>query len=298
MATSTINQTLIAGAAEGFGDLILPITAFSYVPSVKALALGDTVKIPFAQNTSGSTAFSYTTGYTVEGNLITGKSVVLDKLLYEMVKYTDSDLAILPQEVLLRMGRQMGQKLASDFISSSIASVATQANYPNSGSVGNTFLTANFTASLGFANLDKAANDLSWPDGERTIIANSTLWANFMQNNSIVNAANFGSTSPVQDGVLKKALGFTPYKVSFGIPNTSNGIAVNPNAIGIGNAYHQVPTEALNTIIDAQEIVHELSGLKFGFYSYYDASKRTSVRVFDVLGGAGVLNANALLWIK
>jgi hypothetical protein len=192
--------------------------------------------------------------------------------------------------------------LGANVLSHSLSSTVTVANgYTNSGSVGFDLLAANFSSSAfsgGFAALDKTANANAWPDGERTILADSTLWSSFFQNTTIFNSTNFGTSDPVQNGRIKTAFGFDPYKVGFTLPNSAKGLAFAPGAVGFVNAYHGVPTEAKGTIIDAQEITLDGTGLKAGFYSYYDANKRTSWRIFDCMFGSGVLNPAALAYIK
>jgi hypothetical protein len=294
MATvSNLNKYLTQGAIEGFSELIAPLTAFSYVVKPGASALNDVVRVPFAQNTSASNAFSYATGYAADGNTVTGKSVTLDNLMYQRISMTDSELSLLNPESIIRVGRQAGNRLASDFISASFASCLTQANFGNSGSL----VAGNYTSSVALAALDKAANDLKWPDGERTLIAGTTLWQALMNNSSVVSAQNFGSAGPIQQGKLNSVLGFVPYKVTIALPNSATGFACNPNGLLIANAYH-APTDGGTQYIDASQIVDEKTGLTIGFRQFYDPTLATSYRVFDVLGGCGVGNSNAVYWIK
>jgi hypothetical protein len=293
MATANINETLIQGAMEGFKQFIAPITSFSYVVKPGGAALNDTVIVPFASANSGSNAFAYSTGYATEDSSVVGKSCTMGTLLYKKINLTDSDLAKLNPEVLTRLGRQQGARLAADFVSASFASCATATNFPYSSSA----VATNLTASAGLAALDKVANDYKWPDGERYLICSTTAWQSLMTNTTVVAANSFGSAEPIQQGKLSSVLGFVPFKVNFTLPNSATAIAVNPNAMVVGNAYH-APVDAGANYISAQEIIDEDTGLTIGFRQYYDPAKATSVRVFDILGGCGAADATALSWIK
>ena len=291
-----LNQYLTQGAIEGFLDLIAPITAFSYVVKPGAVALNDNVRVPFAQNTSASNAFAYSTGYATEGNAIVGKTVTLNNLLYQMIKLSDSDLMLLNPESLVRIGHQAGARLAIDVISSSFAATLTTATYTNSGSAPG-YLAASLSSSAGLAALDKAANDAKFPDGERTLICNTTAWAALMSNAQVVNFQNFGSTDPVQQGKLRSVLGFTPYKTTLTIPGSKNGFIVNPNALLFGNGYH-TPQDYGAQYNSVQQMTDAKSGLTIGFRQYYDPVKATNVRVFDCLFGSAVGDSTALIWVS
>lgn len=296
MSVTNLNKYLTQGAIEGFTGLVAPLSAFSYVVKPGDAALGDTVRVPYAQNTSGSFVFTYVDGYANAGNTVTGKPVTLDNLLYQKITLTDSDLMNLNPESLVRVGHQAGARLAIDVISASFATVLTSANYTNSGS-GAGYVSSTLSGSLGLAALDKAANDAKWPDGERSLIVNTTGWAALMSNPNIVNYANFGSINPVQTGVLKLALGFNPYKVSFTMPNSKTGFIVNPNAMLFANAYH-APQDYDGMYTAVSQMTDALSGLTIGFRQYYDPQRATNMRVFDCLTGVATGDPTALIWIS
>ena len=293
MAVTNLNKYLTMGAIEGFAALVAPLTSFSYVVKPGASALNDVVRVPFAQNTSGSSTFTYSAGYNADGNTVTGQTVTMNNLLFQRISLTDSDLSLLNEDALMRVGRQAGFQLAADFCSSSLASVVTAGNYTTTSS----YTSTNFTSSNAVVGLDQLANNLKWPDGERTIIASSGLWANLLSNPNVQNAYAFGGTDVVQRAKLSEIFGFNPYKVSFALPNSDTGIAVNPNAILIANGYHS-PTDQGSQYMAADQIVVEGTGLTIGFRQFYVPLLATSYRVFDVLGGAGVGNSNALIHIK
>lgn len=292
MNANDLNQYLTQGAQEGFSEIVAPLTAFSYVVKPGACALNDTVRVPFAQNVSASGDFTYETGYATSGNSVTGKSVTLSTLKYQKIALSDSDLVLLNPESIVRLGRQAGNRLAADFIGAVFTNTLTQANFAASGSA--TY--DQFSSSAAVASLDKAVNDAKWPVGERSLICGTSLWQSLMNNPSVINAQNYGSSEPVQMGRLKSLLGFAPYVTTVTIPNSAKGFAVNPSAVLVGNAYH-APQDAGSQYIAANQIVLE-NGLTIGFRQFYVPEKGTSVRVFDVLGGSGVGNSTGLYWIK
>lgn len=293
MAVLNLNKYLTIGAIEGFAALVAPMTAFSYVVKPGASSINDVVRVPFAQNTSGSSVFSYATGYTNDSNTVNGQPVTMNNCQYQRISLTDSDLALLNEDALIRVGRQAGLRLASDFLSASLASCVTLSNYATTSS----YTSTNFTSSQALVALDQIANQNKWPDGERTIIAGTTLWASLLSNTAITNYYQFGDVDVPQKALLKDAFGFNPYKVSFTLPNNDTGFAVNPNSILIANGYH-APTDQGTQYIAAEQLVEENSGVTIGFRQFYLPQFGTSYRVFDVLGGAGVGNANALIHIN
>ena len=295
---SNLNQYLTMGAIEGFTSLIMPVTAFGYVVKPGQCAINDVVRVPFAQNTSASYDFTYGTGYASDGNTVTGKSVTLDGVKYQKITLTDSDLALLNPEAIMRIGRQAGQTLASDVISASLAAVVTEANFSRSGSVAGGLASYGcFTGSAAITALQKAVNDLKWPIGERSLICSTALYQSLMGNTAINAAYAYGNSNPIQNGVVGSVFGFTPYLTSLTLPNSDYGFAVNPNAILFANAYH-APVDYGSQYTAVQQLSDTKTGLTIGFRQFYDPLKATNVRVFDCLFGQGVGNSTALYHIK
>lgn len=294
MATN-LNQYLTLGAIEGFVQTVAPLTALGYAVKVGPAGLNDVVRVPYAQNVSASYAFDYVNGYVNNGNTIVGKSVTLSNLMYQRITLTDSDLIVLNPEALTRIGHQAGMRLALDVISASLATILTDANFPNSGSNSSV---ATFTSSVGLAGLDKLANDAKWPSGERSLICDSTLWQNLMINTTIFNASYFGTDLPVKQGRIEEIIGFFPYKVGFTLPNSVHGIATNPNGILFANGYHAPQDyDGMYTAVDQMTDAGG-SGLTIGFRQYYDAQRASNVRVFDCLTGVGLGDSAGVIQIK
>jgi|ERR1035437_5612434 hypothetical protein len=294
MATG-LNRYLTEGAIEGFVATVAPLTALGYAVKIGPAGLNDVVRVPYAQNVSASYAFDYTNGYANNGNTIVGKAITLNSLMYQRIALTDSDLIVLNQEAITRIGNQAGRRLATDVISASLATILTDANFPNSGS---NSMVATFTSSVGLAALDKLANDSKWANGERSLICDTTLWQNLMINTTIFNASYFGTDLPVKQGRIEEVIGFYPYKCEFTLPNSTHGIATNPNGILFANGYHQ-PQDYDGMYVDVQEMRDAGgTGLTIGFRQFYDPLRATNVRVFDCLSGVGVGDGNGVIQIK
>jgi len=290
---SNMAQVFVKGAIEGFTDLVAPITAFSYATDTAGAALGDTVKVPYVANTSGSSTFTYDAGYSGAGNGVTGKDITLSTLLYQPISLTDADMAQITPEVATRLGRQAGARLASDVLSASFAATITAANFPLSCS----YTATQWTSALAPADADLQANTYKWPDSERFLIAGTTLWSNLLANSAVNAAYAYGSPEVIKEGRIPSIMGFKPYKVTVALPNSDKGFIVNPNAVLLGMAYHQ-PEGAADTVVNKAKMVDEKTGLVIGYREWYDPAKATTVRVLDCLFGVAKGADNALFHIK
>jgi len=294
MATvSNLDQLFVQGAIEGFVDLVMPITSFSYAVDVNGASLNDAIRVPFVANASGSSAFTYAAGYSGTSNGVTGKDILLSNLLYQPVSLTDADFAKITPEVVTRLGKQAGARLAADVISASFASVVTAGNYPNSAS----YTSTAFTSSVALADLDNKANIYKWADGERTLIAGTTLWNSLMNNSGVTQAYAFGGSEAIRNGTIPSVFGFKPYKTTVTLPNSDTGFACSTNALLFGMAYHQPKGES-NGIVNAIKATDEKTGLVIGLRSFYDPYKATTVKVIEALFGVAKGADNGLIHIK
>lgn len=290
MATVTnLVQYFINGAMKGFTGIVVPLNAFSFSPLQRGAALNDVVRVPFASATTASAAFTYAGGYTGNNGGINGKSVTLSTLVYQPLQYTDSELAVLSPEALTLQGEVLGKKLAYDFISSSLANVTT-GNFGNAS----TYPATGFSSSAALVALDDKANGLNWTDGNRHIVAGTTLWNAMLSNTLVQQSYAFGGSEAVRNGQIPSFFGFTPHKTSI-MTGAVKGFACTPNALVVAMAYHK-PADGhnYNTV---QEIRDPASGIILGYREWYDSSKATLNRVIEVLGGTAVGDAAALVTI-
>lgn len=294
MATANnLTQYFNQGAIQGFSDLVAPLAAFSYAVNQDGATEGDHVRVPFVTCATGSVVFNAASGYSGNNGGVYGKDVQLSIHLYQPIELTDADMALLSPEVLTRLGNAAGQRLASDFISASFASVVSTANFSGTSA----YSGSQYTASVAIADLDKKANDNKWPDGQRFIIAGTSLWNSFMNNTNFTNAYALGAASAVQDGKLPSIFGFQPYKTTVSLPNADAGFAANPNAIAVAMAYY-APGDASKGLVDASKLTDTKTGITIGYRAWYDANAGKTRKVLEVLGGATVADPTALIHIK
>lgn len=291
-----LQQYFINGVMTGFVDLIMPLTSFAYSVNQNGAALNDHVRVPFAISpTSASSAFAYSTGYTGNNGNIQSKDVQLSNLLYQPLQLTDAEMAILPPAVVEKQGQLLGRRLGIDFVSASLVSINTT-NYLLSSS----FPAASFTSSIAMADLDFRANTQKWPDGlgNRYLIANTTVWQSLLNNNNVNQAFAFGGISAIQNGQIPALFGFQPFKTTVALQPNINGFIASPNALVVAMAYHKPAPQASSILVNSQMLTDEKTGVVLGYREWYDASHATVNKVFDVLGGATVGDANALILIK
>lgn len=290
-AVNNLEQTFLAGAIGAFTAILAPISAFSYAVNVDGAAKGDIIKVPFVSNTSGSSAFDYATGYTANGNGVTGKNITLDTILYQKVDLTDADMTRLSPETLTRLGESAGARLAADVMSASFAKVVTNANFPTSASC----LSNELTASAGLVKQTKQCDDASWSLPNRNLILGTAAYGNLTSNPSVATAYAYGSNQPITKGQVPEVFGFSPYKINVPLPTGVNGLVLNPNAILLGMAFHRA-YDPKNTVQVDQAT--GTNGLTIGLRTWYDAGTATQKRVLECLFGAAVGDTNALYQMK
>lgn len=282
-----LTQYFINGSMEGFVTVTTPLAQFSYAVNQDGAGLNDIIRVPFVNNASGSSDFTYASGYTIgQNNAVVGKSVTLGNIKYQVWDLPDSDLLKLTPQTATALGRAAGARLAADVVSGSFASLM------GSFTQTSTYGAAGLTSSLALAELDKKANDANWPAFGRNMILNTTAKNNLMQNTSVVNAYAFGT--PVQiDAQIPKVYGFNQYTVTCGLGAGVSGFAANPNAVLFGMAYHKPGDSA--TQVYSQPVIDQKTGLVFGYKEYYDPQYARTIRILDCLYGSAVGDATALI---
>jgi len=299
---SNLVQYIGKGVQQGYTTVIPPFAISSRqaagpggVPITQA-AKGDVVRIGLASASTASFDFDYGTGYTGNNGQIAFKTATLSICKYQPLTLTDSEIIALDSpEAAMAQGFVLGRRLAADVLSASYASIITAANFPNSSS----YTATNYTSSmLAPSDLVNFAINKNWPDGDKYMVADATLFTNLVQNSSIVAASNFSFTEQVAvTGQIKSVLGFKPYQTSLTLPNSLHGFVCTPNAMSITTVYHQPQIGSQKVVNDAYAI-QDPSGATIGFYEYYLPGTRTLTRVFDCLAAATVLDPNAFYGIK
>ena len=288
MATSNLDRTFLQGAIESFQKILAPISAFYYAVSQQGAALNDTITVPYVSAATGSSNFSYATGYATDSADVTGKSITLNTIKYQKASLTDADMAALNPEAISRLGNQLGARLAGDVLSASFAAVLTDANFPLSSS----WNTNELSSSSTLIDLTEQADAQNWPV-ERNLILTSTANGYLLSNTNIVNASVFGSSQPVQTSNIPNVFGFQVFKTT--VPMVVP-IALNPNAILLGMAPHLPPSEAGN-IVRVEQASWD-GGLTLVMRTYYDPNYATTRKVIDCLFGVATGDSTALIQLK
>lgn len=292
--SSNFPTTFIEGALEAFTNIIVPITALSYTATNQLFNPGDTVLVPYCQNTSASAAFGYATGYNQSTNLINVKSVVLNNLVYQKFQFTDADLAKLNPEAVLKMAAQAGEALANDVISSSLSATVTNANFPTSASCVYTSL----TSSAAISDLVTQCDNAKFPVSNRILLLNPTAYNVLLKNTTLASATSYGGSQVVQDGGATplKVQGFNVYKTTVTLPNSCNGLVLNSNAILTAFGVHKVNTTLATQV--QYSVGSDKNGITIGLRQWYDPSYATSNYTLECLSGVGVGNPSALFQMK
>lgn len=292
MSVSNLDRVFLEGAMTGFSTILMPISAFSWATSNSSATIGDSIRVPHITNASGSSVFSYATGYTGDGNQVTGKDVVLGTCLYQKTDVDDSAMSKLSPEALTRLGEQMGKALARDVISASLACVVSDANFPVSASITNNQL----TSSIGIAELVQQADDLNWTSN-RSMILNSESWNYLLRNTDIGQAFSYGSAEPIQGGKVPSVMGFVPSKYTGVMPKADlKGIVCDPSAVIVGMGVHIPSVESKNIV--ATQVIESPEGLILLQKRWYDPDKATTRMTIECLFGCEVGNSTGLVQLK
>lgn len=296
MATVTnLTQYFLQGAVEKFSDILAPLEAIAYAVNQEGAAKDDVVRVPWIDGqTSGSSAFSYATGYATSGGNIIGKPVTMDTIKYCLFNTNDQEAMVSTPEAVTRLGNKLGNRLAADVLADLMSNV-TATNFPSqsnySGSQFNTVAAA--------TNLGAIADGLNW-SSDRYLLVNPTLKAYIMNNTTTLLANTFGSTDPVQRGVINNYYGFKVYMVSNLPANGSEVVqgfaTAGAQGIGCAMAYHKpqdgIPYNAVEQVTD------QVTGLTLGYREWGAPATTLVNRVLDVLYGDAVLDPYAVIRIK
>jgi hypothetical protein len=296
-------QYIGRGVVQGYTSIIPPFMVQSRQATgpggtpITTAGLNDNVRVGLATGTSASIDVTYTGGYGNQNNgNIPFKIATMNIWKAQPLFVTDTEALQIGEEGLVAEGQLLGLKLAADVLSASWAPTISTANFPTHAANSASAFTS--SANAAFADLQKKANDNNWPT-ERYLVANTTLWQNFMLNSGITAASNFGFNAQVaQTGQLNSVFGFKPYYTTLTLPNVDNGFACTRNAMVLTTLWAK-PQDGSNRVVnDAFAIQDDVNGITLGYYEYYEPNTRTLRKYFDALAGVTTLDSNALIHIK
>lgn len=288
---SALDQVFLSDAMEGFSTLLTSINAFSWAAKNENATLGDTITVPYLSNKSGSAAFSYATGYTGNYNSIEGKDVTLSTLLYQPTDIDDASMSKLTAESLSRLANTMGQALARDVISASLAATITDANFATSASISANEL----TSSIGLSTLVQQADTLNWTSNRSMILA-PLAWSYLLRNPDVNQAFAYGNGDPIQKGTVSNVYGFTPSKYTGTMPKADlKGIVCDPSAIIVGLGVHAPSKDSAGLVSVEQASANCLVLQSKRWYSPDYARTRF---VIECLFGCTIGNRTGLVQLK
>jgi hypothetical protein len=225
-------QARLDAVIRGFRRRIVPILSFALTANNVALEGTNEVVVPFYNlDTTASTDFVPADGYVAEDSTTGSRKVTINKRKYKSLKVTSAELArqpLLDPAMLLEI---KGEKLAEDVVND-IFSVITAANFGDA---------ALETAAAAFdsddiADLRGVCNVAQWPTAGRALCLNADLDTALFKDDSIKNAAAFGSPDAIQKGIIPNISGFN-YFSSPGMPANGErliGFAAFQSAILVG----------------------------------------------------------------
>ena len=296
--TNTAVDLMGAQVLDAFTAKIAPIFAFATNFSADATDRGSAVQVLTIPATTAPITFVEGTGYTVQAGNFTGVDITLNKREFVYATLSTAEMRNNPQVALDRLATQKGFQLAKAFLQKASVGVWTAITNANFGAAAVSGIPTLFDVD-DVATMRSAAQAADWPDDDRYLILNSALMTNLLINDggqgvvTLVNASHAGSSAPLEDGTIKKLLGFQLIESTLIPANGENliGFSANPNAIAV--AMRVLVPDDISNIIRFQSFQHE-SGISIAFREWFDAGLDRRVAVWEVNYGWAVTNAAAI----
>lgn len=278
---------------RAFAIRVLPLQAFSTVFNGIRLEGTDKVTVPyFALDTTASTDFVIANGYDTFGDTAASvKTITVDKRKYQGLFWTSAELARQPFMDIGTSAMLKGEQLGIDVVND-VLSLVTNANY---GAAAHTGLAANFDAA-DVADLKGVADLANWPGAGRSLMLNSTYDVSLLKDSTVKSALNFGDASPIQDGAIKKILGFSYVPDSRVPANGENLVGFIAFKSALLVAFSPVdPTPEVRNLLTRYEVVTEPgTGVSFEYRLWGDADKDRSKEIIEANYGRVAGEAAAL----
>lgn len=291
-AITTMTDTIIANKIyEAFKVQIAPLTRFArnFSPDIVGKR-GDKVKVAFVSTQDAAQDFTGT--YNIQDADAEGQDVELTGHKFVSWGLTDLEIANNPQLSIDVFAAQKANKLAQAVLAD-IWSVITVANFSNEIEV----TSANFDADE-LADLREDATVLNWPnDNLRTAILAPADYTYLLKDADIKAADAFGSSAPIQNGVIPTLYGFGLMESNLIPANGENlrSFVAYPDAILLAMRY-LAPQSGHN--YDMAMPITDESGITLGFRSWYDPDTGTKKNVLECNYGKRKGNGSSLIRIQ
>jgi len=234
---------------------------------------------------TGGTGYQFGQATNTQSKLIT-----VNKRKYQPLDYSSYEFRRQPWFDALKLGKINAEKLGVDILTD-ILSVISAANF--GAAVKNQQASA-FTSD-DIVDLRGAANLLSWPDGGRSLIVESTVDLALQKDPSYKLALNIGTTSVIQEGRFPNLSGFE-YAWMPNLPqNGENLIGAIAYASAILSAFAPIaPAAGVRQQLVAYEIATDpATGISLNYRHWGLAQADRDYEVIESAYGyqAGVANA-------
>lgn len=248
--TEIMNSALIA-----FRVNLIAIRLFSIAmrKSGDPLQKGDTMKVPYYPlEGSASKDFNGTYDFTGAGANASGLDVVVNKRKYQPLITTSVERERYHYDPK-KLGEMKGAKLAQDVVVD-ILSLVTAANY---GAAGLDVDAATFDSD-DVVDLRTVCGQANWPQMQRGLVLDSAYEGGLLKDGAIKGADAYGSSDPIQEGLLRRLLGFDLAVAEIVPANGENlkGFACYPSAALVGFA-PVTPDPAVREKLTAYEVAQD-----------------------------------------
>jgi len=280
-------------AFNAFASAIAPRAVFSTKVEMTGKKLGDKVLVPFVPNSTATSVATSTINYLASASDVDcGKSIELTNRIYDVVTMPATAFDVVAfQAAMVGKGRSVARK-TQEFILAKLAAATFTA-------------TAHEVVSeLAFVADDLATlngRSLSW-GGAKAAVLSANCHTALTRDREFSLAANYGDSSIVKGGKVQKAYGFEIYAdelVSAAIvAEKLVGFVACPQAMGIALAPVTVPAIAASSAALYSGMITDDSGYVLSVKIYFDTNTDQVVGVCEILAGAGVIDASALIRIK
>lgn len=286
--TNLDNEIFAQSALEGFVKTLLPFSAFSRNFSPAPVQRGDNVLVPLI---ASLTATTFGGSYAICAGTKTVVTVSINRHKHVPIGQNDLTLAASSEANLIDFGRQQGAALATAVLQD-VFSLCTTANF--------TALTGVSSTALEVAQLRSARlllNQADVPMEPRSLILDCVPYDALLSVTNFVQAYMFADNQVLQEGKVRRALGFSLYELNNLFPSTGSvmGIAAHADAIAVAMRYLQ-PQEG-HTYNDARPISDPVTGATMGLRDFYDNATGTRYISLEANYGysVGISNGARLL---
>lgn len=263
--TNLDDEIFAQSALEAFVKVLAPLRAFSTNFSASPGTKGASVLVPVVSNL---TATTFAGSYAVSNGAKTVVTVSLTGHKFLAVGQDDLTAANSSASSLESFGRQQGAALAS-LVMQDILSLVTTANFSLATAVSSTALDV---PQLRATRLLLNQNDV--PMDPRSLILDCTPMDALLSVTNFVQAYAFADNQVIQEGRVRRALGFDLYELNNLFNGASvMGFACHPNAIAIAMRY--LAPQSGNTYEAAGPVTDPETGMVLGLRKFYDNATGT-----------------------